>query len=139
MAAGPPPGFPVAHHHHHEGVELRVTVTFSQERRAQEAESLEELDSMLRREAGDRAELNRLPGLAAPPGAPKRVFSAQLRGAGAGRDVIRAVQGWMMHYPHATVTLKVDGPKGGTNLQVRGYSAVALARAAAKIGPYMDA
>ena len=40
----------------------------------------------------------------------------------------------MMRHPEATVTLKVDGPRGGTSLQIRRYSAVALAEAAAKMG-----
>lgn len=137
MAAAAPTGFQLPHYHHHEGVELRVTVTFRQERRAEEVGALDELESMLRGVAGGGADLSRLPGLAAPPGAPKRVFSARLRGAGAGVGVMRTVQGWMMHHPDATVTLKVDGPKGGTSLQIRRYSAVALAEAAAKIGPYM--
>ena len=75
--------------------------------------------------------------MAAPPEAPKRVFSARLRGAGAGVDLMRTLQGWMMRHPEATVTLKVDGPRGGTSLQIRRYSAVALAEAAAKIGPYV--
>ena len=137
MAAAAPPGLPLAHHHHHGGVELRVTVAFPQERRAQEVEALDELESMLRREAGDGADLSRLAGLGAPPEAPKRVFSARLRGDSGGVDLMRTLQGWMMRHPEATVTLKVDGPKGGTSLQIRRYSAVALAEAAAKIGPYV--
>ncbi len=137
MAAPAPPGLPLAHHHHHGGVELRATVAFRQEHRAEEVAALDELESMLRGVGGDVADLSRLGGLAAPPEAPKRVFSTRLRGAGAGVEVMRTLQGWMMHHPDATVTLKVDGPKGGTSLQIRRYSAVTLAEAAAKIGPYM--
>ena len=137
MATAARPGLPLAHHHHHGGVELRATVAFPQERRAEEVEALDELESMLRGEAGDRADLSRLAGLAAPPEAPKRVFSARLRDASAGVDLMRTLQGWMMRHPQATVTLKVDGPRGGTSLQIRRYSAVALAEAAAKIGPYV--
>lgn len=137
IAAAAPTGLPPAHHHHHGGVELRVTVAFPQERRAEEVGALDELESMLRGEAGDQADLSRLGGLGAPPEAPKRVFSARLRGDSAGVDLMRTLQGWMMRHRHATVTLKVDGPKGGTSLQIRRYSAVAMAEAAAKIGPYV--
>jgi hypothetical protein len=135
--AAAPAALPLVHHHHHGGVELRVTVAFPQERRAEEVAALDELESMLRGEGRDRADLSRLAGLAAPPEAPKRVFSARLRGDSAGVDLMRTLQGWMMRHRHATVTLKVDGPKGGTSLQIRRYSAVALAEAAAKIGPYL--
>ena len=135
-AAAAPLALPLVHHHH-EGIELRVTVAFPQERRAQEVEALDELESMLRGEAGDQADLSRLAGLGAPPEAPKRVFSARLRGDSGGVDLMRTLQGWMMRHPEATVTLKVDGPRGGTSLQIRRYSAVALAEAAAKIGPYV--
>jgi hypothetical protein len=114
-----------------------VTVAFPQERRAGEVAALDELETMLRGAGGDGVDLTRLAGLAAPPEAPKRVFSARLRGAGAGVDLMRELQGWMMRHPEATVTLKVDGPRGGTSLQIRRYSAVALAEAAAKIGPYV--
>jgi len=137
MAAAAPPGLPLAHHHHHGGVELRVTVAFPLERRAEEVGALDELESMLRREAGDGADLSRLAGLGAPPEVPKRVFSARLRGGSAGVDLMRTLQGWMMRHAEATVTLKVDGPKGGISLQIRRYSALALAEAAAKIGPYV--
>lgn len=119
------------------GVELRVTVAFPQERRAEEAGALDELESRLREEVGEAAGLSRLAGLAQSPEAPRRVFSAFLRGDSAGVDVMRTLQGWMMRHPEATVTLKVDGPKGGTSLQIRRYSAVALAQAASKIGPYL--
>jgi hypothetical protein len=137
MAAPAPPGLPLAHHHHDGGVEFRVTVAFPQERRAEEVAALDELETMLRGAGGDGADLSRLAGLGAPPEAPKRVFSARLRGDSAGVDLMRTLQGWMMRHRHATVTLKVDGPKGGTSLQIRRYSAVALAEAAAKIGPYL--
>ena len=136
-AAVAPPGLPLAHHHHQGGVELRVTVAFRQDDRAEEAGALDELESILRSVTGDGADLSRLAGLAAPPDAPKRVFSARLRGDRAGVDLLRTLQGWMMRHPQATVTLKVDGPKGGTSLQIRRYSAVALAEAGAKIGPYL--
>ena len=137
VAGAAPAGFPLAHHHHHGGVELRMTVAFPRERRSDEVGALDELESMLRSGGGDGADLSRLAGMAAPPEAPKRVFSARLRGAGAGVDLMRTLQGWMMRHPEATVTLKVDGPRGGTSLQIRRYSAVALAEAAAKIGPYV--
>ena len=45
-AAAAPLALPLVHHHH-EGIELRVTVAFPQERRAQEVEALDELESML--------------------------------------------------------------------------------------------
>ena len=114
-----------------------MTVAFPRERRSDEVGALDELESMLRGVAGDGADLSRLGGLAAPPEAPKRVFSARLRRASAGVDLMRTLQGWMMRHPEATVTLKVDGPRGGTSLQIRRYSAVALAEAGAKIGPYL--
>ena len=113
-----------------------MTVAFPRERRSDEVGALDELESMLRSGGGDGADLSRLAGLGAPPEAPKRVFSARLRGD-SGVDLMRTLQGWMMRHPEATVTLKVDGPRGGTSLQIRRYSAVALAEAAAKIGPYV--
>src|SRR5258708_17548922 len=46
MAKATPPQPPLAHLHHHEGVELRVTGTFRQEPRADEAGALDELESI---------------------------------------------------------------------------------------------
>ena len=138
MGGGALPGSPFAQHHHPQGgVELRVTVAVPAEERDHEAPALDELESMLRLASAPGVELSRLPGLGAPPDAPKRVFSARLAGHGSGLDLIRSLQAWMMRHSGVTVTLRADGPRGGTSLQVRRFSAVAFAEVAAKIGPYL--
>jgi hypothetical protein len=44
----------------------------------------------------------------------------------------------MMRHPWATVTFKIESSAGGKTLQMRGYSPVALARAASDLTGYVE-
>lgn len=117
--------------------ELKITVVMPGTAPEQEAEELDRLMSSLAAEAGRVATLQREHGLGQPSG-PARVFIATFSTAEALAALVRGCGGWFMRRPHATVTLKMQSSKGGKTLQMKSYSAVAIAGAAAQLEEYLE-
>lgn len=116
---------------------LRITVTPA----GDDAEALADLATQLRGAMDDRQRLVRMAGLslpgAAPPqtaaGAADRVFRLDLPDGDLASGVLRALGGWLMRHPRATVAVKADGPSGGVSLRLEGWSAVAFAAAVSRV------
>lgn len=117
--------------------ELKITVVMPGLSPEVEGEELDGLMSALAAEAGRVAALQRERGLGQTTG-PARVFVATLSSAEALAAVLRGCGGWFMRAPGATVTLKMQSSKGGKTLQMRSYSAVAMARAVAELEEYLE-
>lgn len=117
--------------------ELKITVVMPGADPQQEASALDGLMSALAGEAGRVAILQRQQGLGQPD-APPRVFVATFDTAEALAALLRASGGWFMRHPAATVTYKMESSKGGKTLQMKSYSPVALASAAAQFEEYLE-
>lgn len=117
--------------------ELKITVVMPGVSPEVEAEELDELMSSLAAEAGRLATLQRERGLGQPSGA-ARVFVGTFSTPEALAAMLRGCGGWFMRRPGATVTLKMQSGKGGKTLQMKSYSAVALAGAAAQLEEYLE-
>ncbi|MFN2388962.1 MAG: hypothetical protein ABR575_05075 [Actinomycetota bacterium] len=117
--------------------ELRMTVVTPNLEPQEEAKELDGLMSLLASEAGRVSVLQRQAGFGQPDG-PLRVFIATFSTADALAALLRACGGWYMRHPSATVTLKVESGKGGKTLQLKKYSPVALANAAAQLEEYLE-
>lgn len=115
--------------------ELKITVVGLPA--ADERDDLDRLMSALAAEAGRLATLQRERGLG-DPDAPARVFVSTFSSTEALRAVIRGCGGWYMRNPSATLTFKMQSGKGGKTLQMKRYTAVALARAAAELEEYLE-
>lgn len=118
-------------------VTLSLTVVLPDTPENEEAAALDELQDVLHREAGELAALDRTLGFGQSAG-PPRVFRARFSGTAALVALLRAAGGWMMRHPWATVTFKIESSSGGKTLQMRGYSPVAMARAASDLTGYVD-
>lgn len=131
---------------------LRVTVSFGDDPPSVERQSeiLDELGRTMREGMGKEQRLMRLPALQLPGAAGAsqppaegseemalRVFMLELPDGADANPIMRAVGGWYMRYPHLTVTIKADGPRGGTSLKLTGFSTVAFARATSQIAELM--
>lgn len=117
--------------------ELKITVVMPGVTPDNEAEELDHLMSSLAAEAGRLATLQREHGLGQPDG-PARVFIATFSTAEALAALMRGCGGWFMRRPGATVTLKVSSGKGGKTLQMKSYSAIGWAGAAAQLEEYLE-
>jgi hypothetical protein len=117
--------------------ELKITVVMTDVAPDVEAAELDMLMSSLAAEAGRLATLQREHGLGQASGT-ARVFIATFSTAEALSALLRGCGGWFMRRPHATVTLKMQSGKGGKTLQLKTYSAVALAAAAAQLEEYLE-
>lgn len=130
---------------------LRVVVTFPGDAYDVEAQTavLGELQQALKAQMGLNQRLSRLPELTLPgaaqganQGKPTdevalRVFLLEFPDAADAAAMLRALGGWYMRHPDVQVSLKADGPAGGTNLRLTSFSTVAYARAVASITDLM--
>lgn len=116
---------------------LSLTVVLADTPEEEEKDALDALQAALDREAGALATIDRALGFAQTSG-PPRVFRTRFADAAALTPLLRALGGWMMRHPWATVTLKIESSAGGKTLQMHGYSPVALARAASELTGYVD-
>lgn len=117
--------------------ELKITVVMPGADPQDEASALDGLMSTIATEAGRLATLQRQQGLGATVGV-SRVFIATFDSAEALAALLRASGGWFMRHPAATVTYKMQSSKGGKTLQMKSYSPVALASAAAQLEEYLE-
>ena len=117
--------------------ELTITVVMPNSDRQEETAALDHLMASLASEAGRVATLTRRPGLGQKEG-PPRVFSTRFSSPEALAAVMRGCGAWSVRNPGATVTLKMASSKGGRTLQLKNYSAVALANAVARIEEYLE-
>jgi hypothetical protein len=118
--------------------ELRITVVMPKEvAPEEESGALDELMSGLASEAGRHAQFARAPGFGKNDG-PLRVFNAIFAGPEALTAVLRGAGGWFMRYPYATITFRMESSKGGTTLQLKGYSPLTFAKAARQIEEYLE-
>lgn len=129
---------------------LRVVVTFPGDAYDVDAQTavLGELQKALKDQMGLNQRLSRLPELTLPGAAAAstkdpsdevalRVFLLEFPDASDCATMLRALGGWYMRHPDLQVSLKADGPAGGTNLRLTSFSTVAYARAAAAITDLM--
>lgn len=117
--------------------ELRVSVVMPEGTPSDaESEALDELMASLAQQAGRQAQLGRSQGMSGQ--GPARIFTAIFKGSEAMSAVLRGVGSWYMQHPAAKVTMKMSSSKGGTNLQLKSYSAVAFAQASAQIKEYLE-
>jgi hypothetical protein len=117
--------------------ELKITVVMPDAQPEEEAAELDGLMSILATEAGRVATLQRQAGFGQTSG-PPRVFIGTFDTAEALAALLRASGGWFMRHPGATVTYKMESSKGGKTLQLKTYSPVALASAAAQLKEYLE-
>lgn len=123
---------------------LRMAVSFGDGAPSLEEQSriLDALASALKESLGSDQRLTRMPALqlpggpqpaAAQQGVPSRVFLLELPDGEPPDGALRALGSWYMRYPDLVVTVKADGPAGGTSLKLQSFSTVAFARAAAQV------
>lgn len=122
---------------------LRVVVNFPEATQtAAQVESLQGLADALRGAMGPEQRLSRLPHLELPgaggpqphdPSQPLRVFLLELPDGADCSAALRAIGGWFMQHPTVTLSLRADGPGGGVNLRLEGFSTVGFAGAAARM------
>lgn len=117
--------------------ELKITVVMPGAEAEEEAIALDRLMSLLATEAGRLATLQRQKGFGQTTG-PSRVYLATFDSAEALAALLRASGGWYMRHPSATVTYKMESSKGGKTLQMKSYSPVAIASAAAQLKEYLE-
>ncbi len=128
---------------------LRVVVTFPDGVYDVEEQTrvLGNLQQALKDQMGLNQRLSRLPELTLPGQRRQdepteevalRVFLLEFPDATDCAAMLRAVGGWYMRYPDVQVSLKADGPQGGTNLRLTSFSTIAYAKAVASITDLME-
>lgn len=131
---------------------LRVVVSFPVDAYDVEEQTavLGELQQALKAQMGLNQRLSRLPELTLPgaaqtsqPADPHkevalRVFLLEFPDAADCAAMLRAIGGWYMRHPDVQVSLKADGPAGGTNMRLTSFSTVAYARAVSSINDLME-
>lgn len=128
---------------------LRVAISFPEDDTPgleEQTEILNDLMETMKHSMGLNERLTRLPELTLPgQAAPDpetvtevayRVFQLEFPEESGCGAVLRAVGGWYMRYPWVTVSFKADGPGGGVNLKLTGFSTVAFAQVASRIQEY---
>lgn len=118
--------------------ELRITVAMPKETPPdEEGRVLDGLMAVLAAEAGRHAQFARAPGFGKADG-PLRIFNSRFSGAEALSAILRATGGWFMRNPSATLTLRMESSKGGSTLQLKGYSPITFAHAARQVQDYLE-
>jgi hypothetical protein len=129
---------------------VRVAVSFPEDSPSLEEQQrvLNELMQAMKDAMGLNERLTRLPELTLPgQQAPDpsemdevayRVFQLEFSDDAGCGQVLRAVGGWYMRHPWVTLSFKADGPGGGVNLRLSGFSTVAWANAVARLREHTE-
>lgn len=129
---------------------VRVAVSFPDDAPSLEEQQriLNELMQAMKDAMGLNERLTRLPEMTLPgQQAPDpseldevayRVFQLEFPDDTGCGQVLRAVGGWYMRHPWVTVSFKADGPGGGVNLRLSGFSTVAWANAVARLRQHTE-